>query len=91
MAVIIRRDIVRVEDAVDEGHQLRFGGGILRPGWHGWAVRIEVVDEVDKIVSDVASAVNIQDICGVELNRIISEVIGGPQRVYLRCRGKEST
>ena len=55
------------DQAIQKREHLRVGCRVLRPACHGLAVGVEVVDEVDEVVGQVATAVNVQDVRGVSL------------------------
>ena len=65
-AVVVVRD-VQWREAVQEREQLRRRGVVLWPGDTGLAVRIEVVDEVDKEVGQVSATIYVQDVRSMSL------------------------
>ena len=65
-AVVVIRD-GEWREAVQKREQLWRRGGVLWPGDTGLAVRIEVVDEVDKEVGHVSATIYVQNVRSMSL------------------------
>ena len=60
----------RRDEPVQEGQHLRRLGGVLRPQDVPETVGVERADEADEVVGELFAAVDVEEVCYVELNGV---------------------